>query len=73
MSSKFKVIDTLEEAVKYSQAGLLYWRLRHCRQENTYHLDQAGYFPRHSDQWYREQCAGFTYAILVEDEDTSDD
>ena len=70
MSSRFKVIDTLEEATKYSQAGLLYCKWKH---EITYELDPAGYFPTHSDQWDREHVAGFTYAILVEDEGTSDD
>lgn len=64
MSSKFKVIDTLEEATKYSQAGLLYCKWKH---EVTYELDPAWYFPHHFDQWDRERVAGFTYAILVEE------
>ena len=64
MSSRFKVIDTLEEATKYSQAGLLYCKWRY---DNTYELDPVGYFPMHSAQWDRERVAGFTYAILVEE------
>lgn len=62
----FKIIDTYEQAVPLSEAGLLWYRMD---DEGTWDADPPGYWGEQNgpNHWVRLTNSGCVHAILLEE------
>lgn len=66
MATTFRRIDTLEEALPLSEAGLLWYR--YATTSTKWAPDPVvGYWAKHAHMWEDEYSANIQYAILLEE------